>query len=83
MVVLAEADLFYSGGTIIIDHGSQVSSSFLHLSEVSVETGTRVEPGDVVGKVGSTGRATGAHLDWRMSWRNRRVDPQLLVPPMQ
>ena len=82
VVVLAEADLFYSGGTIIIDHGSQVSSSFLHLSEVVVEVGARVEPGDVVGKVGSTGRATGAHLDWRMSWRNRRVDPQLLVPPM-
>ncbi len=82
VVVLAEADLFYSGGTIIIDHGAQVSSSFLHLSEVSVGVGTRVEAGDVVGRVGSTGRATGAHLDWRMNWRNRRVDPQLLVPPM-
>jgi murein DD-endopeptidase MepM/ murein hydrolase activator NlpD len=82
VVVLAEPDLFYSGGTIIIDHGSQVSSSMLHLSEVSVAVGTRVKPGDTIGKVGSTGRATGPHLDWRMSWRNRRVDPQLLVPPM-
>jgi len=82
VVVLAEPDLFYSGGTIIIDHGSQVSSSMLHLSAVSVMVGERVEPGDIIGKVGSTGRATGAHLDWRMSWRNRRVDPQLLVPPM-
>jgi murein DD-endopeptidase MepM/ murein hydrolase activator NlpD len=81
-VTLAEPDLFYSGGTIIIDHGSEVSSSFLHLSEVSVEVGQRVEPGDIIGKVGATGRATGPHLDWRMSWRNRRVDPQLLVPPM-
>ncbi len=82
VVVLAEPDLFYSGGTIIIDHGFEVSSSFLHLSEVSVEVGTAVEAGDIVGKVGSTGRATGPHLDWRMNWRNRRVDPQLLVPPM-
>jgi murein DD-endopeptidase MepM/ murein hydrolase activator NlpD len=82
VVVLAEPDLFYSGGTIIIDHGSEVSSSFLHLSEVSVEVGTAVKAGEIVGKVGSTGRATGPHLDWRMNWRNRRVDPQLLVPPM-
>ena len=82
VVVLAEPDLFYSGGTIIIDHGYQVSSSLLHLSEVSVAVGQQVMPGDILGKVGATGRATGPHLDWRMSWRNRRVDPQLLVPPM-
>jgi murein DD-endopeptidase MepM/ murein hydrolase activator NlpD len=82
VVVLAEADLFYSGGTIIIDHGLEVSSSFLHLSKVLVEVGTQLQPGDLVGEVGATGRATGPHLDWRMNWRNRRVDPQLLVPPM-
>ncbi len=82
VVVLAEADLFYSGGTVIVDHGLEVSSSFLHLSEVTVEVGQQVQPGDIIGKVGSTGRATGPHLDWRMNWRNRRVDPQLLVPEM-
>ncbi len=82
VVTLAEPDLFYSGGTIIIDHGMDVSSSFLHLSDVTVAVGQRVAPGDIIGKVGSTGRATGPHLDWRMNWRNRRVDPQLLVPPM-
>ena len=82
VVVLAEPDLFYSGGTIIVDHGQEVSSSFLHLSEVTVEVGQVVKPGDIIGKVGSTGRATGPHLDWRMNWRNRRVDPQLLAPPM-
>jgi len=80
VVVLAEPDLFYSGGTVIIDHGAEVNSSFLHLSQVTVAVGTRVEPGDIVGRVGSTGRATGPHLDWRMNWRDRRVDPQLLVP---
>jgi murein DD-endopeptidase MepM/ murein hydrolase activator NlpD len=82
VVVLAEPDLFYSGGTLIIDHGSEVSSSFLHLSKVLVEVGTQVRTGDLVAEVGATGRATGAHLDWRMNWRDRRVDPQLLVPPM-
>jgi len=82
VVVLAEADLFYSGGTLIIDHGSQVNSSFLHMSKVLVPVGTRVETGDIVGEVGASGRASGPHLDWRMNWRNRRVDPQLLVPPM-
>lgn len=82
VVVLAEPDLFYSGGTLIIDHGSQVSSSFLHLSKVLVPVGTRVQAGDLVGEVGATGRASGPHLDWRMNWRERRVDPQLLVPPM-
>lgn len=82
VITLAEADLFYSGGTIILDHGYNLSSSFLHLSEVSVKVGQVVEAGDVIGAVGATGRATGPHLDWRMSWRRERIDPQLLVPPM-
>ena len=82
-VTLAEADLFYSGGTIIVDHGYGLSSSFLHLSAVEVAVGDIVQIGDRLGQVGATGRATGPHLDWRMSWRNRRVDPQLLVPEMK
>ncbi len=82
LVTLAEADLFYSGGTIILDHGYRLSSSFLHLSKVRVEAGVEVKAGDILGEVGSTGRATGPHLDWRMNWRDRRIDPQLLVPPM-
>ena len=81
-VTLAEPDLFYSGGTVILDHGYGFSSSFLHLSEVSVSVGDRLAPGDLVGAIGATGRATGPHLDWRMSWFNQRIDPQLLVPPM-
>jgi len=82
VITLAQPDLFYSGGTIILDHGFRLSSSFLHLSKVQVEVGQEVRAGDVIGEVGATGRATGAHLDWRMSWRNQRIDPQLLVPPM-
>lgn len=82
VVTLAEPDLFYSGGTVILDHGYGLSSSFLHMSAVSVAVGDELEAGDEIGKVGATGRATGPHLDWRMSWMNERVDPQLLVPPM-
>ncbi len=81
-VTLAEPDLFYSGGTVILDHGYGLSSSFLHMSEVSVTVGDELEPGDLIGAVGATGRATGPHLDWRMSWRDQRIDPQLLAPPM-
>jgi len=82
VVTLAEPDLFYSGGTIILDHGYRLSSSFLHLSKVLVKVGQEVKTGDVIGEIGASGRATGPHLDWRMSWRAERIDPQLLVPPM-
>ncbi len=82
IVTLAEPDLFYSGGTVILDHGYGLSSSFLHMSKVRVAVGQELQAGDILGEVGATGRATGPHLDWRMSWRNRRIDPQLLVPPM-
>ena len=82
IVTLAQPDLFYSGGTVILDHGYGLSSSFLHMSAVLVEVGDELKTGDLIGKVGATGRATGPHLDWRMSWMDERVDPQLLVPPM-
>ncbi len=82
VVTLAEPDLFFSGGTVILDHGYGLSSSFLHMSKVLVAVGQELKPGDVVGEIGATGRATGPHLDWRMSWRQHRIDPQLLVPPM-
>lgn len=82
VVTLAHPDMFYSGGTLIIDHGHQFSSSFLHLSKILVDEGDRVKQGDVIAEVGATGRVTGAHLDWRMNLGNARIDPQLLVPPM-
>lgn len=80
LITLTHPDMYYSGGTIILDHGQGLSSSFLHLSVVLVETGTRVQAGDLIGRIGATGRATGPHLDWRMTWHDRRVDPQLLLP---
>jgi biotin carboxyl carrier protein len=81
-VTLAHDDMFFSGGTLTIDHGHGLSSSFLHLSAILVRVGQEVRPGDAIARVGATGRATGPHLDWRMNWHDRRIDPQLLVPPM-
>ena len=82
VVTLAQPDLFFSGGTVILDHGFNVSSTFLHMSEVLVQAGDELQPGDIIGAVGATGRATGPHLDWRMNWREVRIDPQLLAPAM-
>ena len=78
-VRLAESDLFYSGGTLILDHGYGLNSSFLHLSEILVAEGSLVERGEPIARVGSTGRATGPHLDWRMNWRDTRIDPALVL----
>ncbi|MDJ0654777.1 MAG: M23 family metallopeptidase [Xanthomonadales bacterium] len=82
LITLAHDDMYYSGGTLIIDHGHHLSSTFLHLSEILVAAGQRVEQGELVGRIGATGRATGPHLDWRMNWKKARVDPELLVEPM-
>jgi murein DD-endopeptidase MepM/ murein hydrolase activator NlpD len=82
IVTLAYEDMFYSGTTVIVDHGHKLSSSFLHLSKALVKTGDRVSKGDIIAEVGKSGRVTGAHLDWRMNLRSARIDPQLLVGPM-
>lgn len=79
VITLAHSDMYFSGGTLILDHGQGLSSTFLHLSKILVETGTPVKQGDLIAEIGSTGRASGPHLDWRMNWLNRRVDPQLLM----
>lgn len=82
LVTLAYADMFFSGGTLILDHGHGLSSTFLHLNKILIKQGTYVKQGDLIAEVGKTGRVTGAHLDWRMNLFKRRVDPQLLVPEM-
>lgn len=79
VVTLAEADLYYSGGTLIMDHGHGLSSTFIHLSSVLVDVGQNIKQGQVIAEVGASGRATGPHLDWRMNWFGERVDPQLLM----
>lgn len=78
-VVLAEPDLYYSGGTLIIDHGMGITSTYIHLSKIDVAVGTVVTQGDKIAEIGATGRVTGAHLDWRLNWFTRRLDPQLLL----
>ena len=77
-ITLAD-DLYYTGGTIIVDHGLSVSSTFLHLERMDVTIGARVTRGQRLGTVGSTGRSTGPHLDWRLNWGQKRLDPQLAV----
>ncbi len=79
LVVLAEPDLYFSGGTLILDHGYGLSSSFLHLSALLVESGTEVRAGDPIARVGATGRVTGPHLDWRMNLGQVRLDPVLVL----
>jgi len=81
LITLAQPDLYFSGGTIILDHGQGLSSTFLHLSKILVETGSLVKQGDLIARIGSTGRASGPHLDWRMNWLDRRVNPQPLLGP--
>lgn len=82
VVTLAHPDMYFSGATLIIDHGHGLSSTFLHLDSIEVEVGQRVRQGEVVARLGASGRVTGPHLDWRMNWREERIDPALLVPPM-
>ncbi len=82
IVTLAEPDLYYSGGTVILDHGHGLTSAFLHMESLSVEVGQQIKQGVEIGKLGSTGRSSGPHLDWRINWFEERVDPQLLVGPM-
>lgn len=82
VVALAEADLYFTGGTVLLDHGHGLTTAYSHLKEIRVREGELVRRGEPIGTVGATGRATGAHLDWRVNWFEERLDPALLVPPM-
>ncbi len=79
VVTLAEPDLFYTGGTLIFDHGHGVSTLYMHMKKISVKKGQEVKQGDIIGTVGSTGRSTGAHLDVRLNWFNVRLDPATVL----
>ena len=78
-ILLWVPDMFYSGGTLVIDHGHGITSNFLHLSASLVKVGDKVKQGQVIAKVGNSGRVTGPHLDWRMNWHKVRFDPQLAM----
>ncbi|MFY8105267.1 MAG: M23 family metallopeptidase [Elstera sp.] len=79
-VVLAEPDLFFTGGTVMLDHGHGVGSIFAHLSVSSVTVGQEVATGETIGAVGATGRVTGPHLHWGVYWGAVTVDPLPLMP---
>jgi len=78
-VTMAEPDLYYTGGTLIFDHGHGISTLYMHLNEIFVKKGQKVKQGEVIGTVGSTGRATGAHLDVRLNWFDVRLDPATVL----
>ena len=78
-VTLAEPGLFYTGGTLIFDHGHGISTLYMHMKEILVKKGQEVKQGDIIGTVGSTGRATGAHLDVRLNWFQIRLDPATVL----
>ena len=74
-VTLAEPDLYYTGGTLIFDHGHGISTLYMHMQKILVEKEQKIKQGEIIGTVGSTGRATGAHLDIRLNWFDIRLDP--------
>ena len=78
-VTMAENDLYYTGGTIIMDHGHGISTIYSHLENVLVSVGDNVNQGDIIGTVGSTGRSTGPHLDFRINWFQVRIDPMSIL----
>ena len=79
IVTMAEDDLYYTGGTIIMDHGHGISTIYSHLETILVSVGDKINQGDIIGKVGSTGRSTGPHLDFRVNWFQTRLDPMSII----
>ena len=79
IVSLADVDLYFEGAMVLLDHGQGLISMYLHVNEITVENGQRVKQGEQIATVGSKGRSTGPHLCWRLKWRNRNLDPELLT----
>jgi murein DD-endopeptidase MepM/ murein hydrolase activator NlpD len=79
VITLAQPDMHYEGGLVFIDHGQGLITMYLHMSRLDVAVGDTVEQGQVIGAVGSSGRATGPHLCWRMKWRERQLDPSVAI----
>lgn len=82
VVVLVHGDMFYTGKTLMIDHGLGLTSVYAHMDSISVVDGQLVDPGTPIGTVGKTGRATGAHLHWGLTWKGVHLDPKLAAGPM-
>ena len=82
MVLAAEQPFSLEGHLLIVDHGGGLSSAFLHCDPLPVKLGDVVRQGQVLATVGMTGRATGPHLHWSLTWRGARLDPLLFAGPM-
>lgn len=83
VVLAADAPFSFEGNLLIVDHGAGLSSSFLHLSRIDVHEGERVRQGQRIGSVGATGRASGPHLHWSLTWRGAKLDPERVVGAME
>jgi murein DD-endopeptidase MepM/ murein hydrolase activator NlpD len=81
--VTAVGNYFFNGNTVLLDHGQGLISMYCHMSETTVAVGDALSPGDLIGKVGKTGRVTGPHLHWSVSLNNARVDPNLFISEQQ
>ena len=79
IVTLVEKDMYFTGGTIIFDHGHGISTLFMHMKDINVIKGQKVKQGQVVGTLGKTGRATGPHLDIRLNWFDVKLDPMTIL----
>ena len=76
---MVEPDLFYTGGTLIFDHGHGISTLYMHMKDIYIKQGQKVKQGQIIGTVGSTGRSTGPHLDFRINWFQTRLDPMSVL----
>lgn len=83
VVVLAAPGFSLEGNLVIVDHGFGLSSSFLHLSRIDVSEGQTIRQGERIGAIGATGRATGPHLHWALTWNGAKLDPERVVPAME
>ena len=79
IVTLAEKDLFYTGATLIFDHGHGISTLYMHMDKIFVSVGDHVKKGDIIATIGTTGRSTGPHLDVRLNWFGIRLDPATIL----
>lgn len=79
VVSLVHEDMYFTGKTVMIDHGHGLASVYAHMSDIAVKEGARVRQGDVIGAVGASGRATGPHLHFGISWRDIRLDPETVL----
>ena len=80
--LLVHQDMFFTGKTVMIDHGLGIGTIYIHMDAIEVKKGALVRRGQLIGRIGMTGRATGPHLHWGLTWRGVSLDPALMVGPM-